>query len=453
MYIAKKLLPLSMATALFLFTACGGSGGDALLKNADTPQKVSVPQKISIDIPASLKSNRKPSGGEKISRKDGQTYELLPAVKSYGYEQLQSTIKEAEKTISSVKESLTYLNTIMPDILKECQDTPKNETCTIDAGTISLTVEKETLTFGEVTYTQYDSSKKYQQVVVLDLQPIFESMGEELTKELETIKWSNDENHIETLSDAEFQGSSYAMLLRYDKAEDGSSKMLITDAFADDVYKGNFTLKMDDKNDALHTVNIETSGNSQYGEEGDTFSSKGTVNDNGGFLISKGSFAGDSYAEKETFDTTGKLLQSSFCNTYETCQIDDPSTWIKFDEEGGGIVDDFNDTNFEDTFPEEIEGDFIEPLELTFTNSENFPQYTYCAILPLDYNTSSLNEKDVYPNSIGSFARFDDELFGIFFGSEDATTLNTLPVACNTAENFEFSLISEEIKPTLGFRE
>ncbi len=442
----NKLLPLSLVASLLLFTACGG--GSTPSQQIDDKDTVAVPQKISIDIPDALKLNRDTNTINKLS----SIAIASPAITSYGYSQLQQTITEAEDSISDVKKNLEYLNLMMPDIVSACTDTPTDETCNIEKGIVKLTVEGQNLSMGEIQYTQQADNKKYQHIVVLDLKPTLESMGITISKDLETIKWSVDEKHIETFSDVQFNNEAYSMQLRYDKAENNSSKMIITDSFSDTNTQGNFTLKLDDKNDANHTFNVETTGTFQIGEASDTFNSQGAVSDNGGYLVSKGSYFTTSYAEKETFDATGKLLQSTYCNNNEECQISDLTTWIKYDEAHGGEVIEFDDTSFDDSFPEDIDVDFQEPLELTFAQGENFPEYTYCEILPSDYS-GSLNEDDIYNHSIGSFARFDDELFGVLFDINEKNNINSLPVLCNSSENSEFSQLADDKRPILGVRE
>jgi hypothetical protein len=443
----KKLLPLSLVASL-LITACGG-GGSTPSQPIDDKDKVSVPQKISIDIPDSLKNKRTADGNRgKLSL--SKTTEDK-SIESYGYIQLQTTISQAEKTIGSIKENMKYLNLMMPNIIGECKDTPNDETCNIESGVIKLTVEGQNLSMGEVKYTQQADSKKYQHIVVLDLKPTLESMGQTIAKDLETVKWSTDEKHIETFSDVKFENESYTMQLRYDKAEDNSSKMTITDSFSNTEMKGNFTLKLDEKSDAINTVNIETTGTFQVDGTRDTFNSQGVVSDNGGYLVSKGSFFDSNYAEKETFDATGKLLQSTYCHNNEGCNIADSSSWIKYDNEAG-IVDRFDETGFDDNFPEDIDIDLQEPLELTFTQSESFPEYTYCMILPSDYN-GSLNEDDVYDNSVGSFGRFDDELFGVLFEINEKENINSLPLLCNSSDKPDFFQLTEDKKPILGIKE
>jgi hypothetical protein len=452
----KKLLPLSLVASLLLITACGGGGSTPKKEDTTTPsstKEVNVPQKISIDIPDALKLKREDTKSiNKLSSIAIGDYS--PAITSYGYSQLQSTINQAEESIIGVKKNLEYLNLMMPDIVNECNDTPIGETCNIESGVIKLTVEGQNLSMGEVKYTQQADSKKYQHIVVLDLKPTLESMmdmGQTIAKDLETVKWSVDEKHIETFSDVKIENESYTMQLRYDKAEDNSSKMTITDSFSDAEMKGNFTLKLDEKSDAINTVNVETTGTFQLDETSDTFNSQGVVSDNGGYLVSKGSFFDSNYAEKETFDATGKLLQSTYCHNNEGCNLADSSSWIKYDNEAG-IIDRFDETGFDDNFPEDIDIDFQEPLELTFTQDKSFPKYTYCMILPSDYN-GSLNEDDVYDNSVGSFARFDDELFGILFEIGEKDNINSLPVLCNSSDKPDFFQLTEDKKPILGFKE
>ncbi len=445
MSITKKLLPLSMVASILL-TACGGGGNSENTPSQNNNNTVLVPQKISIDIPNALKNKRTTNlTQEKILNDDIQENQN---VQSFGYQQLTNTISQAEGTINSVKENMKYLTLMMPDIVNACEDTVLNRKCTIPAGEIKLTVEGQTLSIGEIFYTKQDENKKYQQVVVLDLKPTLLAMGQlSIEKDLETVKWSTDENHIETSSDVKRGEDTFNMHLIYDKESNGESTMTITDKYDFDDMKGNFTLKLNDKNDANNTVIVETTATNKFQDESDSFSSKGFVDDNGGYLVSKGSYFDSNYAEKETFDATGSLLKSSFCHTGDTCDMNDSNTWINFDFEEG-FVDDFDN----DSFPEEIDVDFQEPLELTFTQSENFPQYTYCEILPSDYN-GSLNEDDVYEKSIGSFAKFDDELFGVLFDISEKNNINHLSVLCNSSETTKFSQLADKKRPIFGVKE
>ena len=453
MSITKKLLPISIVASIIL-TACGGGGTNTQDNNSNNEainqenikNSISVPQKISIDIPDALKKNRNaPANKEKILNDDNQENNNA---QSFGYQQLRDTIFQAEETINNVKKNMKYLTLMMPDIVKECSNTEKNKECTIPAGKVKVTVKNQTFSIGKILYTQQDDKKTYQQVVVLDLKPTLIAMGQSgLKKDLETVKWSTDKNHVETFSDIQDEEGAYNMKLDYDMAEDNSSKMVITETFSNIDTKGSFKLKVNDINDGNNTVKIETIATNKFQDKSDSFSSKGVAGDNGGHLITRGTFEDEEYAEKETFDANGTLLKSSYCHANNGCNIDEPSTWMNFDDIKG-IVDDFNDDNF----PQDIDVNFREPLELSFNQSENFPKNTYCEILPSDYN-GSLNKVDIYNNSIGSFARFDDEIFGTLFDMNEKDNINSLPILCNNSKNSDFYQLTDDKRPTISIKE
>ena len=427
MSITKKLLPLSMVASLLIFTACGG-GGDSTPKN-ETPSEtknVTVPQKISIVIPDALKNKR--SADENIGKLS--ISKSQNSIESYGYQQLQSTISQAEERIEDVKENMKYLTLMMPDIVKACANTPENTKCTIPSGEIELTVEGKTFSMGEILYTQQDSTKKYQQIVVLDLKPTLEEMGETLEKDLETVKWSTDENHIETISDFKDNDGTFNMHLIYDKESYGKSTMHITDKYSFDNMQGNFTLKLNDKADSNNSVAVETSGTSKFGEESsDSFSSTGEVSDNGGYLISKGSFGSDEFVEKETFDNNGSLIKSSFCHTGDTCNMDEPNTWTNFDFEDGFVANFDDDDSFIDEFPEEDTASIFKSIELNINGGSL--QDGFCDLLPPPFNSSNIEEGEgVSENSIGLIVKYESDISGVLFDSTYSDKLNNLKIIC-----------------------
>jgi len=420
-----------MVASIFIFTACGGGGSDTPPKDETSnpsSKTVTVPKKISIDIPDALKNKRSTDANrEKFSNDTPRADEN---VQSYGYQQLTNTISQAEETIQGVKENMKYLTLMMPDIVKACSDTVKNTKCTIPSGEIKLTVEGQTLSMGKILYTQQDENKTYQHIVVLDLKPTLITMGEsDIKKDLETVKWSTDENHIETISDAKFETSSVDMHLIYDKENNGASTMSITDQYAFDDMKGNFTLKLNDKNDANNTIAIETISTYTFQNDSSDSSSKGMVNDNGGYLISKGSLETEKFAEKETFDENGSLIKSSFCNTEEdTCDMNKPDTWKNFDYENG-FVDSFNDDDFIDGFSDEEASDIFEAKELTIRGGAL--QDGFCDLLPPTFKSDNLDEGEgVLDNSVGFIAKFESEISATLFDNNYSNQLDSLKVIC-----------------------
>jgi len=428
MSITKKLLPLSMMASLLIFTACGGGSGTTEPKD-ETPTettKVTVPQKISIDIPNALKNKR--SADANIGKLSIDGLQENETVQSYGYQQLTSTISRAEDTIKSVKENMEYLSSMMPDIVKACTDTAENIKCTIPSGEIELTVEGQVLPIGEILYTKQDDSKKYQQIVVLDLKPTIISMGElGIEKDLETVKWSTDENHIETISDVKFSTDSFNMHLIYDKESSGASSMTITDQYAFDDMKGNFTLKLNDKNDVNNTVTVETISTYKFQNESDSFSSKGSVDDNGGYLISRGSFLSEEFAEKETFDANGSLIKSSFCHTDDTCDMNEPNSWKNFDYEEG-FVDSF-DGDFIDEFSDEDTSNVFESKELNINGGSL--QDGFCDLLPPKFNSNDIESGEgVLENSIGLITKFESDISATLFDNNYIDQLDDLKIIC-----------------------
>jgi hypothetical protein len=374
-----KLLTLSLATsALLLLTACGGGSGGTTTPADTTDDTTSniVPKTINISIPDGLKSSR---GTTSTPKKSFQ--KTSDTIESRGYTQLKSTINEVESTIKNVKENMVLLSSMMPDIQTECVGTAINELCTIPAGVISLTIDSTIisdldeigsefdtvedegslpplntkLTMGQVLYTQFDSTHTYQQDVVIDLKPTFTALGLTVTKQLETVRWSDDNNSVETISNVDDSDGTFNMHLIYSKNSDGTATMNIADSFSDSTISGNFAVIIKELNDTNKTIEINSDGSFSATFEGttfnDVFNSFGKISQNGGFLNSTGTFGADSkYAEKETFDKNGNILQSKFCSEFigETCDINNESTWHTFDDELGLDDNSFDDEGFND---------------------------------------------------------------------------------------------------------
>jgi len=290
------LLSLSSSTLLF-FTACGG-GSSTSEENPTTntvtePVSVTVPKKINIDIPDGLKATRNSITSTKSSFQ--KTDENVP---SYGYERLKSSISEAEERIKNIKYNMVYLNSVMQDIQTACNTVELNSQCTIPTGEISFTITDElnqeitdineefevteenmppintTLTIGQVLYTKFDTNHTYQHHVVLDLQPIFAEFDTSITKQLETIKWSDDNNSVQTLSDYEDEYATYTMQLSYRKdSESTIETMNISDSFQEKEasFFGNYSLNLTNLNDTNNTFQITTTGQFTYNTIKDTF--------------------------------------------------------------------------------------------------------------------------------------------------------------------------------------
>lgn len=471
----RKLLTLSVACSiLLLLTACGGgssSAGVTSLTETNTSTKI-VPEKINITIPKGLKRRRRVVILVNTPKVSFQ--KTTDSIESYGYEQLRSTIEEAENTIKGVKKNMIYLGGMMPDIQTACEGTSINELCTISAGQISLTIDSSVhsaleeleaefddiedekgilplntvLPIGKILYTQFDNNHTYQQDAVVDLKPTFSDLNITVTKLLETIRWSEDNKSIETISDVDDEFGTFYMHLTYAKKDDNSSFMRINNEFTNPAVdgfaasKGQFSITLQELNDVNKTVKITSSGKYSDGTFNDSFNSSGQISSNGGYLNSTGTFDGNSnYAEKETFDTNGSLLQSKYCDESvgENCSITDESTWHTFDDDLGIDDDNFSEEEFQNDNSNSTDSTELIVTGGTFIDG-------ICEILPSDFSLTL--DKNLFESSIGNIFKFENEQKGVLYDSDFKNQLGTLKIFCVNNQG-NIAELSEENRPLL----
>lgn len=435
-----KISLVTLVLGTLVLSGCGGGGSTP--ETTSTVSAFYVPRTVSITIPQALKNSR--TSGQQ-SKNIARLSPVEPTVKteSYGYKQLKESITIAEEMIDDVKKNLKdYLNPMMPSIIAECEGTAINTQCDIPEGVISLSVEGQTLVMGAIEYTKQDSSHTYQERVKIDLKPALQSIGETgILVQSELVKWSSDDNHVETLSEYQNATDKFSTQLRYDKnSTTGASKMYLSHTFETALDKGVFQLKIEDKNTADGTVAISSSG--VFGT--DTFSSEGVVSDSGGYLLSRGEFASNKFAEKETFDANGNLKKSSFCDpsfihNSKSCDLNDESTWLNFDAIDG-IVESFGENEF--AVPSH---DFIE-LSVRDGSIEG----KFCLLLPPSFDTNSMTMDSIFEHTIGDIAVFEDKGFGTLLDSGYKDQLNTVKVVCSTIESATFTVLPAADRPTIS---
>lgn len=461
-----KLLPIGLSCIALLLSACGGDSSSDATPSEDTKTKI-VPTKINITIPDGLKNRRKD-----VVVINNTFQKVTDSIPSYGYEQLTSTITEAEETIKSVKENMIYLGSMMKDIQKACENVSINQACTLPAGDISLKIDNEihsnlkelykefndtevqemlpplemTLPVGNILYTQYDATHTYQYDVVVDLQPMFDGLDIKVNKQLETIRWAEDNKTIETISDIDDEFGTFYMHLNYVKKDD-TSLMNIKNNYTNPAEggfpasKGKFAMTLEELNDRNETIKVTSNGTFSDGIFSDSFSSIGQINVNGGYLNSTGTFDGDNkYAEKETFDVNGNILQSKYCDEGEgaTCNITDESTWHTFDEALGIDSDNFSDEAFE-------ENDFMENAQELIVSGGTFLEGV-CMILPPNFTLTL--EENLFDESIGNIFKFEEEQTGILYDSKFSNQLEDVQIFCLNQED-KIEVLTAQNRPTL----
>jgi len=276
---------------------------------------------------------------------------------------------------------------------------------------------------------------------------------------LETVRWSDDEKNVETISDVNDEFGTYYMHLSYAKKDDNSSFMSVNNNFTDPALdgvpalNGTFAVTLSELNDANETVKVTSSGKYSDGTFSDSFNSAGQINSNGGYLNSNGTFGEYvTYAEKETFDENGSVLQSKYCDEIvgevNTCSLADESTWHTFDDEFGIDSDDFSEEEFGE-YHDEDENSIFDSQSLVVTGG-NFND-GICTLLAPDFSLTS--ETSPFEEAIGAIFKFEGEqesiLEGILEDSSFENQLDELKIFCLNEENDNMEELSAENRPTL----
>jgi len=431
----KILIALFTSFSLLSLSGCGGGGSN--IDNSPYAEPIgskptnSVPKKVNVDIPQALKNDRSSNPSNRLSKLSGLNINI-----SLGYEELKSSIEISESTLNEVKSNLVLLDSMMPDIKNECKDTPINSTCTIPAKTITLTIgtainaeikkiDNEfnnvnkphqlplglVLSMGEIKYTKYDSNHTYQYDINIDLKPTFSDLNVNFTKNMQTVKWSDNNSSIYIISDVSNDSGSWNMQLKYNKDNNGTEKMTIIDNFNDNsaiVQSGTFNLQVEKLNDVNNTVKVSSLG-TFLDSENYQFTSNGQITKDGGFLVSKVKLGTISeFASKESFDINGNLLSSKYCDTItSSCDINDETTWdsfqLQFDQNS-------NNDNTQDN---------SKMLFLNINNGEQLDVGFYY-LLPSSVNITDSAPDKVYKNEVAWINVMEDSGNGkIVFGTID----------------------------------
>ncbi|MCH9739632.1 MAG: hypothetical protein K0U38_02140 [Epsilonproteobacteria bacterium] len=461
---------LSISFSTLLLIGCGGGNGATnTASSTDDPtnssnptgtqQSISIPKEIAMEIPKALKSNA--TAQTKLS----YTTQKEAMGESMGYNQLKSEILQAEMLKQELEINLLLAEQLMPKIQENCQNIPLATTCTIDENELSFTftdklikeinqltgeeldesineIKNQDIPLGQVEFTQYDSSETFQYALKLDMTLANKLFETDVISSIQSIKWSQDENHI--LSFYSFEDSYFknSMTLNYLKKENGEKEMEMSDNYQENSSEGSFHFKIIDKNDAEEHFEIISSGEDTINFDGEVlknhFSSTGELSNQGGFLNFLGTFDNAQFKEKEIFDAQGNVISSQYCATDLACDLNDETTWLTLGDENYEIEENF-DTNedFEYISLDIIGGDLLDGQYLLLApNSE----------------ITTMNEIEVWESMVGEIYSFDNEAFGNLNSNIYSNQLDDLIIVYfNILESGEtsFEIITTENRPTL----
>ena len=386
-----------MSFSLVFFIACGNDANNT----KDEALLVTVPEKIDIKMPDALKGNRSTQQNKSIFQKTSDS-----TVESKGYTSIKSTIVEAEETILKTNQLFSKYKSMMPNIIESCADIKINEQCTI------IEPQFTSLNINKILYTQNDSTHTLQHSITL-----YFPLEGELILNLETLKWSQDNNFITTIQHKEDPYDRGRLQLDYQKQNNGLSTMKIHEIFGAHQYEyGEHFFNIENTNDINKTVKIKTNVFAIYDGLLDGYSVKSSINKNGGYLTYKevSDEHNKTSIEKEYFDAIGKLLDTKFCySDKNNCDINDESTWQIYGE------------NNENSFPD----DNINIYDFEVKGGELHTGF--CELLPSDFEIkSTMSLEEILSHDIASIVKNNTKSEGILYNKNYINELNSLKIIC-----------------------
>jgi Fe-S cluster assembly iron-binding protein IscA len=312
-----KLITISLL--LFIIWGCGTM--------AKEKEPVSVPQKVSIEMPKALKTE---------TNKE----------KSLAYKELKEDVAYLESLRIDAEINLLFINEVISEIDKQCRDVTIDNICRIPEYELTFVFNKnisesytllsqekapydidDELAFGEIEFIKHANSSDYQYSLTMDT--TFESKD---TNSSTTVKWSKDKKHILGLYKEESVVFQSNITIDYLEEENAQQLMIADDSYFDkiDMLRDKFHFELLKLRDVNETNLISSSSESinHLGEE-EYFDSEGEFSSMGGFLYFDGLFKGKKFQEYERFDKDGNQLESLYCSENLDCDMDDEDSWFE----------------------------------------------------------------------------------------------------------------------------
>ena len=311
--------------AIFAIFGCG------MMAKDDESKKLSVPQKISMEMPKELKSDSKKSSTrnlKKIEEDDNNS--------SLGYTELKEDVAQSEDMIADLELNLLFVNQVIEDIDTICKTVEIGEICTIDEDVLSFEIDEnlskkvadlgyllgDTIIFGKTEFIRYSKKDTYQYEIKMDNNFV------DVLSSTETIKWSKDEHQIYSWFEQETINDRQQIEIDYNISSTGEKIMQMEDNYFKKSTKesDNFALTIIKKTDDPRHYEISSKSNAvEYidtKEEKSYFSSTGELSSHGGYLLFYGEFKGDKFTEREIFDNRGEQVETLFCMNNIDCDIE-----------------------------------------------------------------------------------------------------------------------------------
>ena len=324
-----KVISTFIVILVFLIWGCG-----TMAKEDD---KISVPQKISIEMPKALRVNDKKS----------KSYLKKEDNKSSAYLELKGDVKFLEEKRVELELNLLFINEVIEQIDIGCKNIALEKICRFKESKLSFIFDENLskavlelthiksdyeigyeVLFGEVELVKYGNNALYQYRLKMDT-----TFGDLLIKSSETISWSRDKNKILSYYIEESQQNKREIRIKFEEEERKRKQIVVEDNFVNKIEKSSeaFYLKMVKEFDVNETYTLNSRSLSIDSDLVENrFSSLGLLSNIKGYLLFEGVFETETFKERERFDGDGRLIGSTYCWSDMNCDLEDEGSWLSF---------------------------------------------------------------------------------------------------------------------------
>lgn len=408
-------------------------GCGVMSQPSPTPSSLSLPDKISVEIPKVLKSKEDQNTAQNkilVERIEGQ---------ASGYRAVKEYTDKFLEVLDEMHFNLFLGNLVIKDIEKQCKSTPINTICTLPPNSLSFIVNDkivaqhktlfdlsfavnrplsnllhQELFFGEIEFIKHDLNASYHYSLQMDMSNIINKLNFEITPPtiLQHIQWSEDKNQtFSSLSKTLADNDNNAWTLLF-YAKENEEKMHLSD-YSYNILQGfiNRTFSLDKVEEQYHAqlnsitsipirnnVTVETQHSSRIG-----------LNPNEGFQKFTQTDRANNYYKinkEEVFDSNGSLLATSYCDS-DACKLYDTTTWYI----------DNNESLFE---PLKKIG--FEELKVT----ENTLKEGEYLLVPKEYAIDKMSRQEVLDVRVGEFVKLKELTQGILYDTSYRYKLDEL---------------------------
>ncbi len=409
-----------------------------------------LPKKINIAFPTLLKAEHVEE--RNISEEGNETSESnnsLVEENDLGYLQLKKSITKIDGIIDLAQINLMVLDQVMPKVQQRCEGMIS---CLFKEKSLSVVMDNESISsinkmiaesnrsifdgnisevsFGELGFYSYDLNESYQYMLTLNvLNSSLYQHDVKVKRELQTIKWSENNRDVLTIYDYEDNETNNTISLHYLIDEEGKETMHVYNR--DDSqkigYQENTSLvlsKVKDENASESNSTYSLTSNSILKQSLDddthtsSFSSNIEIVDNSSLLLFSGSMTEGSSGDEVV------VSSELSCDDNESCDENSSSDDSLYDN--------------------------IDLFELRIVGG-NLDDGDYLLLAP-DTNIESLNMINIFEESLGRFTVFGREKQGALHSDGFLYMLNSLIIVyINPSQESTsmFEIVDFRDKPTL----